>query len=657
MTPLDGKAHVSPQFPLLSSPVTIGPLRLRNRVILLPHGVAYAEPGEYLPTPRHVEYYGARAQGGAGMVCVETLVVSPDGMCTPPLVLISDPDAVAGCRAIADAVHEAGSLVAGQLSHFGNQADISVTRRPMLGPSNLPDPAVGQQPLALNRAQMDRILEDFVAGARNLRAAGFDCVEIKVGHDGLLRQFLSPLTNDRTDEYGGSVANRLRYPLEVARAVREAIGPDVALAARLTLDERFPGGYGLDEGIGFARELAASGLFGHITPSVGVWASADQIVPPMTTPEGFAEEAFTRAARESGLPVVATGVIRTPEYAERMLSETDVVAIGMARELIADPDWANKVSEGAAASIRPCTGCNQLCMGNIRNRLPVSCTVNPYAGYGERRPGVVADSGRVVVVGGGPAGMEAARTAAEDGFEVVLLEREERLGGQLALAAETGRRVEWKRYLEWLGGELERLGVEVHLSSSATVEGIRELDPATVVVACGSEPSIPSLPGEFTTVDEFLAAPAFEGRVALTQMGLAGFPLWTAALEASLRGAAAVALVTPAPSVAWDIENTTFLDLFRDLSRRGVAFYPDHTVTARGDATLRVSNIYTEVDTELAADVVVASTPRRSRGSELVEALGVEAGVQVIGDALLPRDLAAAVREGQDAMRERSQQR
>ena len=638
----------SASYPLLASPVALGPLELRNRVVLLPHGTAFAV--SHLPSPRHVEYYRARARGGVAMICVESAFVSRDGFPSGPLVCASDPAALPGYSAIADAVHAEGAVIQGQLAHFGNQGDVRATRRPLIGPSHLSDPVIRQPCVVMSKADMARVVDDFVAGARNFKAAGFDSVELKIGHDGLLRQFLSPLTNDRDDEYGGSVANRLRYPLEVSAAVREAIGPELGLSLRLCLDEVYPGGYGLPEGLEFARAFAASGFFTHLTPTYGVYGSQEQIIAPMTFPEGYAEYAFAAATKTSGLPVIAVGMIRSPEYAERVLSDPGVAAVGMARELMADPEWATKVISGRASQVRPCTACNQLCIGNTFIPLPLSCTVNPHAGHGERRAKVSAAQGRLVVVGGGPAGLEAARTAAEDGFEVVLLEGTERAGGLLALAGDTGRRTGWKRYLSWLESELVRLGVELCFGVEATAADVRRLEPAWVVLACGSRAIPPPIEGVIS-IETFLQEPTATDHVVLADMGLDGMPLWSSALEAASRGAQHVTLVTPAPSIAADLEPSTFVDLYRDLCQAGVRFHRDHTVIGFTDSTVSTRQVHTGEVTNLPADVLVGCSPRQSIGAALADDLRPHYPVCVVGDALLPRDASAAVREGQDAVR------
>ena len=633
-------------FPLLASPVKLGPMQLRNRLALLPHGLFYADRSQLVATDRHIEYYAARARGGVGLVCLESSVVSRDGMLGSPLIQSSDARAVAPYRRIVEAVHAEGAKVCGQLTHFGNQGSSAATRQALLGPSRLPDLALREQPRPMDASDMARIRADFATGAAHMVEAGFDAVELKVGHDGILRQFLSPLTNDRTDQYGGSIENRLRYLLQVTEAVRRAAGPDVAVGIRLGIDEHVPGGYGLDEGVAFAKGFEASGLVDYISSDAGIFASVHTVVPPMSIPEGFHEDAIERVTRAVSVPVIAFGRIWRPEHAERLLAEEKAAVIGMARALLADPELPNKAFGGHAERIRPCTACNQLCVGNSAKVLPVSCTVNPYAGHGEHRP-EARPGGTVVVVGGGPAGQEAARAAAEDGRRAILFEAAPELGGQLALAARTAGRDGWRPYLDWLAAELERLGVDVRLGTVAEADHVREADPELVVLACGAT-SPAGLDGA-VDLDAFLTGEQIARRVAVIDQGAAGPPLWTAALEAAMRGASEVTLVTPLPAVGGDLDGTTFLTLYGDLTRRGVRFLTDHVVTGLDGTTVTALNVYSGSETSFEADLAVSSAPRRPAADALAEALGDLRPV-VVGDALAPRDAAHAIREGQEAI-------
>jgi len=635
---------------VLGTPVDLGRVRLRNRIVLLPHGLFFATWDRLVPSARHVDYYRSRAAGGAALVCTESSVVSADGQQGAPLVLSSDPACVDGYRRIAKAVHEEGSLLSVQLTHYGNQASQSVTRSPLIGPSQLPDPALREPARAMNSDDMARVVGDFVTAARNLVAAGVDVVDLKVAHDGLLRQFLSPLCNDRADEYGGSRDRRIGYPLQVLAAVRQAVGDAVGVSVRLVLDEGLPGGYGLDDGMAFASAFGESGLVDFIVADLGVWASMPMVVAPMSVPEGYAIPAVRAAAGACAVPVVGFGAIRSAAMAEQLVADGTVAAVGMARQHLAEPEFTRKVLSGQAARIRPCTACNQQCVGNSMKSLPVSCTVNPLVGAGEvRQPRHLDRVGqRVVVVGAGPAGMEAARLLAEDGHRVTLFERNEVLGGQLALAARTGGRTGWQPYLDWLTCELGHTAVDVHLTTTADSLTVTECDPDMVVFASGSEPGSPPVEG-MVTLDEYLAGDVIGGgRVVLADFGVAGPALWSAAIEAWDRGASSVAIVTPLPVVGGDLDGATFLGIYPELVQRGTMMYTDHRAVSFERNLLVVTNVYGGTESVVPADVVVASVSRRPAETALQQAVTAamsERRVTLIGDAVVPRDVAAAVRD------------
>jgi 2,4-dienoyl-CoA reductase (NADPH2) len=622
---------------------------VKNRIVQLPHGVYFAEPGAQKATVRHVDYYARRAEGGVGYIVMESSVVSPDGRGRGSLTLASASGAIEDYRAIADAVHDRGAVVGGQITHFGNQAVSCLTRRPLVAPSTLGDPLVREQPRAMDAADFARVRRDFATSASNFAAAGFDAVEVKLAHDGLLRQFMSPLGNARGDEYGGSTSNRLRFPLEVIESVRAAVGGSVAVGVRLVVDEHVDGGYALAEGLAFARLIGSSGLVDYISSDVGVSASIHWVIPPMGVTEGYAEEAFAGIASESGLPVIACGQISSPEYAERILREGKAAAIGMARQLLADPDWAEKALSGMPERIRPCTRCNQLCIRNSIAFVSTSCTLNPLAGHGERIPTAGPNrGGTVVVVGAGPAGMEAARVAAERAQRVVLFEASDRLGGRLDLAARTGRRDGWRPYLDWLERELARLGVEVERGRRAGPDDVLSYTPDHVIVATGSAPAERAATGVLD-VDGFASGERRFERLGLADTGVAGMELWSSAVEALDRGAVEVTIVTPLPTVGADLDAPTFLRLRDELGRHDVRALTEHVVSRLGATWLIARDVHSGRETHVEGDAIVASGPRRSTGDELVRELIKNVPVTAVGDALVPRDVSAAIREGQEA--------
>ncbi|WP_278247432.1 FAD-dependent oxidoreductase [Nocardioides sp. PD653] len=633
----------------MATPIDLGPMHLKNRIAMLPHGLMWAARPDFLPNARHREYYAARARGGAALICLESSVISPDARSVHSLVHSGDPACVPGYAAIIDAVHEHGAKISGQLVHYGNEGSTSYSRAPLVGPSAVPDPVLRQQCLALDSAGMARILEQHVAAAKNFAEAGFDAIELKVAHDGLLRQFLSPLANTREDEYGGSAENRMRYILEIYRAIRAEVGDEIALSVRLDIDERVQGGWDLSDGIAFSQIFERSQLVDYISADEGIIASLDSVIAPMAFSEGYAVERTATVKAATSLPVIAFGRLTSADYAQTIVREGKADVVGFARQMLADPDFANKVLSGDGARVRPCTACNQLCLGHSERDIPVSCVVNPFAGFGEHRVRRSSVGKRLVVVGGGPAGLEAARVKAEDGYDVTLLEKNGTLGGALALAASVGGRSGWQPYLHWLEREVARLGVEVKLNTEADAELVASLEPDLVVIAAGAASFSPDVGSGLPvfTVEDFAAGAPVEGRVAVVDQGYPSVALWFSALEAFARGAREVVVVTPEPMFGSRLDSATRLKLNRDLAPHPVRVLPDHRLIEVTQEGIVVQSVFGPHTTELGVDAVLISTERQSEGGALVEQLRSRGyRTMVVGDALVPRDAAAAILEG-----------
>lgn len=635
------------RFARLRSPIALGPMHLKNRIAMLPHGLMYAIRPELRPNRRHLAYYQARARGGVALICLETSVVAYDALSFHSLVVSGEPGCVPGYTAIAEAVHEHGAKISGQLCHYGNEVSEAHARRAPVGPSTLGDPVLRQPCVALGAAAMARIKEEHVAAARNFADSGFDAIEIKVAHDGLMRQFLSPLTNQRKDEYGGSIENRVRFPLEIYRAIRAEVGPTIALSVRLDVDEVCPGGWDLRDGIEIIRQFEASGLVDYISTDEGITASIDHVIAPMAYPQGYAIGKVAQARAATSLPIIAFGRIVDPNLAESILRQGKADVVGFARQMLADPDYANKVLSGEPDRIRPCTGCNQTCFGHGEQDRNVTCVVNPHAGYGEYRVRASRIGERIVVVGSGPAGLEAARVCAEDGCQVVLLEARASLGGQLALSRHLGGRTGWQPYLDWLEHEVILSRVDVRREVFADATTVMDLEPAAVVLATGSTPEPAPIEGpRQIDIDRYAESDLVATRVALVDFGAAGPAYWFAGLEAARRGASEVTLVTPLPMVGSDLDTATRLRLRKDMSSHRFRLLIEHQVTGAVDGELVAEPLFGSGDLRIAADLVVASTVRQACGSKLRADLCAR-GLDpiVIGDALTPRDVAAAVRE------------
>jgi 2,4-dienoyl-CoA reductase (NADPH2) len=481
-------------FPKLFEPLTIGPVTSRNRIVCGAHFTQFSEPARVAGEPgrygaRYARYLADRAKGGAGVIIAGQAQVHPTTAYQMPNNAAAWPaDAAEGFREVTDAVHEHGALAFIQLAHNGGVNDGTWSKLPVWSPSGFS--AYNEPGVPLDQAMIDELVGAFATSAANAAAGGFDGIEVHGAHGYLIHEFLSPKSNRRTDRYGGSLENRMRFLIEVLEAVRAAAGPHVAVGVRLVGDEasRTPGdgSLGPDDAAEIATLLEQARLVDFLNVSVGI--SGIGMVRPLYVPHLCGTYAAARVKQViQNTPVFAVHRVLTPEEAEGILERGEADAVTVVRALIADPEWANKARQGTTATIRRCTGVNQGCYGNLTLGLPVACVQNPTVGredaLGSLEPAAVRR--RVVVVGGGPAGLEAAWVARARGHDVILLERTVALGGKIPLAASLPGRAELADLAAWRANECARRGVDVRLGVDATPETVLALAPDAVVVATG----------------------------------------------------------------------------------------------------------------------------------------------------------------------------
>ncbi|HNR24914.1 MAG TPA: NAD(P)-binding protein [Candidatus Bipolaricaulis anaerobius] len=635
------------KYPRLFEPITLRGVEIKNRILWLPHEPHFGS-NDHLPTRQQLYYYRERARGGVGAIGVPSLGVHRSGTYAG-LVDAYRPESIPGLRAIVDAVHAYGARIYAQLTHFGNQTKSAETHGPAWAPSAVPDLTVRELPKAMTVDEIQELVASFARAAENVLAAGFDWVEIKVAHDGILRQFLSPAKNKRTDAYGGSLENRARIVMEVLRAVRDAQG-DVPLGVRLCLNEYIPHGYGVDEAVEYARMFAT--VADYINTDAGTWESMHYMVPPMTIPMGYLLGDVARIKQAVNVPVIGTGRIVWPQTAEQALADGACDMIGMARALIADPYWAEKAQRGAPEEIRGCIGCNQKCIGRLLQNLPISCVVNPTSGY-EREFGAeffyrpTRRPRKAVVVGGGPAGMKAAETMARRGHQVVLFEKERRLGGRVnwESALPNRRGVSGAgRYLEQTVTGLAR--VEVRLGVEADVDAVLLEQPDIVIVATGAMP-VAELPGVEAAGNLYHTLDALAGRVE-------GETLLVMDNDATEEGAGVVELllgqgktvhwVTPVFFNGQDINVVVSIPYYQRLGGRDVGLYPMSVVTGFALGTATLLNVQYGTRQEITGVDAIVVTGVWAPKNELYEKLqGRLPRLLILGDAAAPRTLAAAL--------------
>ena len=489
-----GRAEVEvapPEFRRLFQPITLRNVVVRNRIVMTGHGTGMAK--DFLPSAQHVAYYRERARGGVGLIGMAFPQVHPTSQDVPGEPRAYDPAIVPGLRRIAEAVHEHGARIVMQLGHGGRQGHSTFTERALWAPSSIPCPFNLEMPKEMETEDIEELIAAHGVGARHARQGGMDGVEIHSGYGGyLLASFLSSFSNERTDEYGGSLENRTRIVLRVIEAVRAEVGEDYLVGMNLQGHDFSPGGLDSDDARRIAVAIAATGAVDYIVVKAATYYEAHQNVPDMQHGKLLWTPLAAAVREVVDVPVIAVGRINDAHDAERVLADGAADMVAMTRQQIADPQTVNKIRTGRIGDIRKCIGCNQGCIDRLFTMQHSSCVHNPAAGYelelGEGTLVAAEPAGHIVVLGAGPAGMKAAEIAARRGHRVTLVERRAQTGGQLRLAARVPGRGEIFGVIEHLDRQLEQLDVDVRLGWDPDLDAIRSLQPTHVIAATGSAP-------------------------------------------------------------------------------------------------------------------------------------------------------------------------
>jgi mycofactocin system FadH/OYE family oxidoreductase 2 len=488
------------EFRCLFSPIKIGKVTLRNRIVCPAHCTAFFGEGEP-PNERMAHYLAARARGGVGMIVTPQNVVWPSST-SRSYVATCDDKAIPAYEMISKAVHDHGAKVVAQLTHLGSltgfidDAGAGFAASALGGVMGMLPSTLGNSvPHEISIEEIKLVIKSYADSARRMQETGYDGVEITcdMGTGGLLVSFMSPLSNRRNDEYGGSLENRFRFQMEIIDAVRKAVGPDFVVGFRLVGDMLMNGSTTLDDAKILAVKIEATSQVDYLSISAGTAGH----IPPMHFPLGCFVYMAAGVKEVVNLPVICHGRINDPVQAEQILANNQADLIGIARGLISDPEWPNKAREGRAEEIRKCIGCIQSCAGNFLRRSPITCAINPEAGREEQMATIVPAETKktVMVIGGGAAGLETARVAALRGHRVTLYEKQKELGGQLNIAARIPKREDFAEVPRYYSYQMRLLGVEVIRETEVTPEMVREKNPDAVVIATGSTVTRPMIKG------------------------------------------------------------------------------------------------------------------------------------------------------------------
>lgn len=668
---------MSTLYPRLLGPGKIGRHETKNRVWMTSHATLLVK--DHLFTDAHVDYYVERAKGGAAVITMEAMAVHESTQPYPGKAFAFDPRMIGEFRKIAAAVHNHGTLILAQAWHRGRQTNSVTSRVPVWAPSAIPCSVYREMPKVMEPEDIEQIIHGYRLTARHAIEGDLDGIELgAASHGYLLNQFLSPATNHRDDEYGGSLENRMRIVMRIIDAAREEVGADAIVGLRLNSDDGMQGGLGPVEWAEIAKHLAATGKLDYISCSQGTYLNRMMIYPTSPEEHGFQMAATRQVKASIDLPVVGVGRITTPDEAEAILRAGDCDFVGMTRALIADAFWVRKAEQGHADKIRPCVGANW-CMESIFAHAPIACIHNPSVGrekqLSEEQVIPVATARNIAVVGSGPAGLRAALTASRRGHKVTLIERSSELGGQVAWMGRVHSARELADTAGWLIAQLRDTDVEIYRDSEATVELLTEAGYDAVIVATGATQLkhgwSPLQPARWDGPEMAGAGQTWVyscGEVlGLTQPlrdGKATGKAGRAVVVDTLGARQGVLTAEYLASAGWQVQFVTQLGqaapnlaasrdwgkAYGSLRRLGVVFTTDHDLTSIGEHSVSFLDVFTKEPKTIAevdALVLVNGAAAQNRLFHELRSARKDLEVHLIGDALAPRRINDAIFEAE----------
>lgn len=632
------------------SPIRIMNIDIPNRIVRAAHGTGLGSGG--VIGPDLIAYHEARARGQVGLTILEVASVHP----TAGGIVAWNDSILAGYSALLKVLRGYPMKVFQQLFHGGRQF-VPPDGGPPWTSTSIPSPVTGAIPIEMTKVQIDEMVAGFAAAAARVVKGGLDGVEIHGGHGYLVAQFLSPYTNHREDEYGGSFENRLRFLREILEACRREVKGAIPVGVRISADEQIEGGMTVADATRIAQTLERDGLIDFLDVTLGSLMNYTKVIGGNDEPLGYELPFSVPVARAVKVPTILVGRIKSLEHADRIVAAGDADMVAMVRATIADPDLVAKAARGEVDTIRPCLGCNQGCVGRYGGRL--GCTVNAEVGREAHLPAPSAGRKSVVVVGAGPAGMESARVAARRGHNVIVFEAAHEVGGQMRYARRAPLRSEMGEIIDWMWAELQRLGVDVRLGTEATVESVLACKPEAVIVAAGSVPrrdgfeiASPLTPLQGVDLPHVKSSwEVFDGngvgaRNAVVYDEIGHYEAIAVAEQLLDRGAH-VTFVTRLPRMAPLLEPMRMEGTVkRRLMPRDFELVVDTRLACIEPGWVSLGSLYGGPSRRTPADVVIlvgANRPVRDLADSL---RGSVPSVELAGDALGPRFLQVAIADG-----------
>ena len=641
-------------FKFLFSPLKIGGITVPNRICFSAHTTNFATHG--LVNDRQVAYYEERARGGCGLIILGELSLHSSDRPYEQMIEAYDRKVIPGWQTLTSAIHQYDTKIIAQLNHSGFQCDGCISRHPVLGPSPISDVEFGEVAKVMEPEDIDEIIETFARAAAYVKEGGFDGIEISLGHRSLLRQFLSPLSNYRQDVYGGSLENRMRFAQQIIDAVRKVVPRDFPVGIRLCADEIFYGAITSEDAKEIAHRFESTGQINFINLSVGTYYNLHLVRGSMHFPLGFTLHLSQAIKEVVKVPVFANNRINRPQMAEEIVSQGKADIVGLVRALICDPQFPKKTKEGRTEEISICVSDNQGCIGRVNQAKTIGCIQNPCVGFEKKADQELKQSiskkKKVMVIGGGPAGMEAARMAALRGHQVTLYEKESELGGQISIAKKGAGRENIGLIVTNLMAQLKKWKVKIELGVEVTEEFVIKSNPDVAIVATGSVPRENPFPGRYTPSQVLNVWQVLKGGTPIGEKVLLidgdGHHKATSTAEFLADHGKKVDILTDALFIG--VELGPIGDLYNSRQRllqKGVTFTSDMRVQEIEGATVKAVNVYSnEVFVYEGYDTIVVVMANRPNHDLYFGLKGKIKELYRIGDCVAPRKIDMAIWEG-----------